>query len=160
MRFGLCALLLLACGCAESQPRSAISADGAYAAVGNDPPGRRPPPTPPFSAKKALLVDRVEEALERYDKDRWERWVDAVDVGELAKDLRLGQEAIDAGRWKVEWLFMNGDEIFEHDFGAHEGFGPGLKRVHEGAKGGPDALSCAECHHRGGFDGAGERSQY
>lgn len=127
--------------------------------AGELPPARRPAPVAPFSSETALLADRVAEALERRDKDRWERFLDAMDRGELANDLRLKQEDVDAGKWKLEWLFQNGDELFEHDFGDGEGFGPGRLRVHLGPGGGPDALSCAECHHRGGFDGAGERSQ-
>src|SRR5687768_13636045 len=151
MRLALVVLLAIVCACAESGSDSPTVSAGAYEPVGDNPPGRRPPPPPPFTARKALIVDRVGDAVERYDLERWERWVDAVDVGELAKDIRINQRNIDAGHWKLEWLFQNGDELFEHDFGSNEGFGPGLKRVHEGKLGGPDALSCAECHHRGGF---------
>lgn len=122
-------------------------------------PGRRPPPEAPFSAGRSLLAERVEEALERFDRDRWEKMVDAMDPGELAADLRVPQQEIDAEKWRLDWLFLMGDELFEHDFSRVEGFGPGRKRVHLGPVGGPDSLSCAECHHRGGFDGAGDLSQ-
>lgn len=122
-------------------------------------PNRRPPPTAPFSADRTLLADRVEEALERYDLDRWERFVNAVDPGELMTDLRVAEHEIAEGKWRLEWLFLLGDELFEHDFARLEGFGPGQKRIHLGEAGGPDALACNECHHRGGFDGAGDLSQ-
>jgi len=122
-------------------------------------PGRRPPPTAPFGSDRALLADRVEEALERFDRDRWEKFVDAIDPGELMTDLRVAEEEIAAGKWRLEWLFLLGDELFEHDFARVEGFGPGRKRVHLGEAGGPDSLACNECHHRGGFDGAGDLSQ-
>lgn len=127
--------------------------------TGEQPPARRPAPAAPFSSETSLLADRVAEAFKRRDKDRWERFLDATDPGELASDLRLKQKDVDAGKWKLAWLFQNGDELFEHEFGDAEGYGPGRLRVHFGAGGGPDALSCAECHHRGGFDGAGERNQ-
>lgn len=127
--------------------------------TGDLPPARRPAPVAPFSSDTALLADRVAEALDRHDKHRWERFLDAMDRGELAGDLRLKQADVDAGKWKLEWLFLNGDELFEHEFGDMEGYGPGRLRVHLGAAGGPDALSCAECHRRGGFNGAGDRSQ-
>ena len=113
----------------------------------------------PYSTNASLLTDRVREALVRYDRDRWEIFVDAMDPGELATDLRLSRDQISRGLWKKEWLFLAGDELFEHDFGTKEGFGPGFSRVHRGAIGGPDAGSCAECHHRGGFDGAGDLTQ-
>lgn len=122
-------------------------------------PNRRPPPTAPFGSNRALLADRVEEALERYDLGRWERLVDAMDPGELISDLRVDDKQIEEGKWRLEWLFLLGDELFEHDFARQEGFGPGRKRIHEGVAGGPDSLACSECHHRGGFDGAGDLSQ-
>lgn len=122
-------------------------------------PHRRPPPEPPFSTDRSLLADRVEEALERHDRERWERFVDATDPGELFGDLRINEDEIARGEWKLEWLFLLGDELFEHDFASVEGFGPGRRRIHHGPSGGPDALSCNECHHRGGFDGAGDLSQ-
>lgn len=139
-------------GCAAPKPE-------ATSVEPTETPGRRPPPSAPFSSDQALLADRVEEALFRYDKGRWERFVDAMDPGELSADLRIAQEEIDTGLWRLEWLFNLGDELFEHDFSGGEGFGPGRKRVHLGVSGGPDSLSCAECHHRGGFDGAGDLSQ-
>lgn len=101
----------------------------------------------------------MEEALERYDLDRWERFADALDPGELIADLRVAEQEIADGKWRLEWLFLLGDELFEHDFSQGEGFGPGRKRIHLGEAGGPDSLACTECHHRGGFDGAGDLSQ-
>ena len=116
-------------------------------------------PILPASSRTTLLTARAEEAVERYNRDRWERFIDAVDVGELSSDIRVSEQHIADGRWSTESLFLAGDELFEHDFGGIDGYGPGYSRVHAGAAGGPDALSCAECHHRGGFDGAGDRSQ-
>ncbi len=148
-----------ACARVDEQAPADLNATTAYPSVGDLPPYRRAPPTAPFSADRALLADRATEALERYDRGRWERFVDAVDPGELSSDLRVDQSAIDRGLWKREWIFLLGDELFEHDMTDADGFGPGLSRVHRGKTGGPDALSCAECHRRGGFDGAGEMSQ-
>lgn len=82
-----------------------------------------------------------------------------MDPGEQAADLRLENHEIAAHRWSKEWLFQDGDDLFEHDFGVHEGYGPGAFRVHRQGVGGPDALSCAECHHRGGPNGSGDLSE-
>lgn len=153
MRRPLIALALGALAACAEPPRSST------AEPGDLPPNRRPPPIAPFTSDRALIRERVEEALERYDRDRWERLVDATDPGERFTDLRVSQEHVDQGLWRFEWLFLMGDELFEHEFSPDEGFGPGRARVHRGAVGGPDALSCAECHHRGGFDGAGDLSQ-
>jgi hypothetical protein len=150
--FAVAALFAVA-GCARPIPEPAPPAEPVSM------PNRRPPPTTSFSSDRALVADRVEEALERYDLDRWERLVDAMDPGELMSDLRIADQEIADGKWRLEWLFLLGDELFEHDFARLEGFGPGRKRIHLGAAGGPDSLSCSECHHRGGFDGAGDLSQ-
>lgn len=162
MRRVISAIALGAASCADPTPLAAPAPTPTYYSGwpgGKDlPPGRRPPPTIPFSSRTALIASRVDEAVERYHMERWEAFIDAVDPGELVGDLRVSQSQIQQGQWKLEWLFANGDELFEHDF-AGDGFGPGFSRVHKGSTGGPDALSCAECHHRGGFDGAGDRSQ-
>lgn len=147
------AVVIAAAGCAKP------AAEPAPPAAPVSMPNRRPPPTAPFGSERVLLADRVEEALERYDLDRWEHFVDSLDPGELMSDLRVAEQEIADGKWRLEWLFLLGDELFEHDFARHEGFGPGRKRIHLGAAGGPDSLACSECHHRGGFDGAGDLSQ-
>jgi hypothetical protein len=145
--------------CASPSSTRADSPDKVYDRLADVPPYHKPPPEVPYSSDSSLLSDRVEEALRLYDTDRWEHFVDALDPGELIEDLHVEQSAIDRGEWKKEWLFQNGDDIFEHEIGPGEGFGPGHFRVHRPLFGGPDATGCSECHHRGGFNGSGDLSQ-
>lgn len=157
LRRSAIALFLLAPGCAQPSGFSMSQSPSAPLAVA--PPHRRAPPSVPYSSDTSLLADRVKEAIALHDRDRWEAFVDAMDPGERASDVRLEQKDVDDGKWKREWLFQNGNDLFDHDFGPTEGYGPGRARVQRPKLGGPDALACVECHQRGGFDGSGDLSQ-
>src|SRR5260370_724487 len=64
-----------------------------------------------------------------------------------------------------------GDELFGCLFRPENGWGngprdptaidytPHLRRVHQGAAGGPDAFGCFSCHSKGGPDGSGTQTQ-
>lgn len=121
------------------------------------------------------LRDAAQDAYARWHRERWERFVDDIDIGELHEDMAVSQSDIEAGKWGIDQLFAIGDEIFERSIRPGRGFGRGqspgqgqpagrhavtqLRRVHEGLLGGPDAGSCNDCHHRGGPDGAGDLTQ-
>ncbi len=111
------------------------------------------PPTP------IELDETVSDAVELYDQERYEEYLEAYERGEDSEHVFLLQTWIDQGRYSVEKLFTFGDGAFEHDFQELDGYGDGsgrnLKRVHEGTYGGRDAHSCAGCHQLGGANGSG-----
>jgi hypothetical protein len=146
---------------------------GAVAALAAHRPS--PPPPEPF-ARLALGPDEAAfaESQGRIELDRWAReqsetWLDAVDPGELAEHTHhVMQPAIDQGKASLAAIFLQGEATFDRRFTLAEGLGtgalgvppPALSRVEHGpAQGGPDAISCRECHSRGGDDGHGELHQ-
>ncbi|MSP62415.1 MAG: hypothetical protein EXR72_19205 [Myxococcales bacterium] len=141
-------------GCRRSEPESAPFATAA----------------PALTPDEIAGADRAAaEEVERWTRERDEQLREAIDPGELAEHTRrIGQADIAAGRVPLADLFLQGEAIFDRDFTRREGLGhgmgplpaPGLSRVeHRAALGGPDALSCRECHGRGGDDGHGELHQ-
>lgn len=134
-------------------------------------------PAVPWDAPpEAALAAAVEGALEFRLRAENDRLLDARDPGEQLAHLQLPLEALEAQLLAPEALFILGDELFEYEFRAEfGGLGnaldpgsfpaagpnprPNLRRVHHGEFGGPDALSCAGCHSRGGLNGSGTQSQ-
>jgi mono/diheme cytochrome c family protein len=121
----------------------------------------------------ALAEEVAAGELERWTRERDERLLEAIDPGEKAEHTRrIRQDDIGRrgeGAPSVADVFLQGEAIFERDFTRKEGLGsglvpgrapPALSRVENRATlGGPDALSCRECHGRGGDDGHGELHQ-
>ncbi|MFO0685125.1 MAG: di-heme oxidoredictase family protein [Sandaracinus sp.] len=117
-------------------------------------------PWPNGSAPSDPALDAmVAEATALADRERADRWLEAYERGEDHEHFGLAQEDIDRGAYDLAFLFRGGDAFFEHRFAPYEGLGAGplapLRRVHGPARGGPDALGCADCHALGGPDGAG-----
>lgn len=131
-------------------------------------PRSEPPPVPsrgPSVVESAVLRAALDVERERWSRERRERQLDAVDPGELIEHSRRHHQLqIDAREVDVAKIFQQGETLFERRFTPPEGLGfgravdRGLTRV-EGPAMGPDAMSCVECHHRGGDDGAGEQHQ-
>lgn len=128
------------------------------------------PSLPPPSPDELEAAERAaRDELARWTRERDEVLVDFIDPGEAAEHATLPlQPDIDAGKLDASRLFLAGETIFERRFTLREGLGtgrlgrppPALSRVENAATvGGPDALSCRECHGRGGDDGAGELHQ-
>ena len=143
--------------------------------------------TPTGSARSALLAEalaipsdpelaqQIVDALEVKRRGDLERAVDALEPGEQLSHATLSQIALDREVFTLEDLFRAGDDLFAYQFRTEQGLGnglagrpgipagpapaPNLRRVHEGAFGGPDAASCADCHSVGGDDGAGALTQ-
>jgi mono/diheme cytochrome c family protein len=121
------------------------------------------------------LLDQIRDALDFRLREEFDRNLDAVDPGELLEHARLSQKAIDRGIFGLDALFVVGDELFEYEFRPNQGLGnrlagragiyaggalpPNMRRVHQGAFGGPDSHNCATCHFKGGPDGAGNNTQ-
>ena len=121
------------------------------------------------------LLQQIADAVDFRQREDFDRALDAVDPGELLEHATLTQAAIDRGIFGPDALFVVGDELFEYEFRPGQGLGnalrgvgarrsgergaPNLRRVHNGAFGGPDSLSCATCHFKSGPDGAGTNTQ-
>lgn len=99
-------------------------------------------------------------ALEQDAWRREQRFLDAVDPGYLFRSTRVRQVEIDAGLWSVDDLYQFGGQLFTLNFSRELGLGAGedgsLQRIHDGRRGGPDAIGCTSCHWRGGLAGAGD----
>ncbi len=127
-----------------------------------------PPPDP-------VLLDEIREALDFRQREDFDRFLDAVEPGELIEHATVTQLGVDKGVYDIDALFVFGDELFEYEFRPENGLGnalersetiragprplPNLRRVHDGEFGGPDSHSCAACHSKGGNDGAGNTTQ-
>ena len=121
------------------------------------------------------LREQLEEALDLRSRDDFDRALDAKDPGELLEHATFTQLAIDNGIFRLDALFVVGDELFDYEFRPEQGLGnrlgkqrgiraghddaPNLRRVHEGEFGGPDSHACSTCHLKGGPDGAGNNTQ-
>lgn len=106
------------------------------------------------------LSDQALGALAADARRREARFLDAVSPGTLFRNTRVPQAEIAAGLWGTEELFQLGGQLFSLNLSAREGLGgadsKALRRFELGARGGPEALSCAACHWRGGPAGGGD----
>ena len=121
------------------------------------------------------LEAEVRDALGKKRREDQERALDAKEPGEQLEHATLTQQALDSGRMTHGDLFRIGDDLFAYQFRPENGLGnglaghpgsvagalppPNLRRVHAGDFGGPDSMSCADCHSVGGDDGAGTLTQ-
>lgn len=120
------------------------------------------------------LIAQLDDAIELYRRESFDRWLDAVDPGELLEHATITQATLDRGIHGLDALFVFGDELFDYEFRIENGLGNGLSSrntlsgalpapnrrvVHEGDFGGPDSHACSGCHSKGGLDGAGTATQ-
>lgn len=129
--------------------------------------------TAPRSSARALGIHRPDSvglsrqqahaALARDARRREERFRDAAEPGHSFASTRVTEDELAA--LSPDVAFEIGAQLFNHRFTSRDGFGDReshgretLRRVHRGARGGPDAYTCAECHRRGGPAGAGDAS--
>jgi mono/diheme cytochrome c family protein len=118
-----------------------------------------------------FLLGQLEKAIDLRRREDFDRTNDARDPGELVQHATLSEAALNRGTLSIEALFIVGDELFAYLFRPENGWGrggadrtaidytPELRRVHAGPAGGPDAFACANCHSKGGPDGAGTNTQ-
>jgi mono/diheme cytochrome c family protein len=104
--------------------------------------------------------EQAHAALAADAERREQRFRDAADPGRSWRATRVEASALAAMR--PEEIYAVGAQLFQHRFTRREGFGgkdrERLSRVHLGARGGPDAYACADCHRRGGPAGGGDSS--
>ncbi|MCX4247225.1 di-heme oxidoredictase family protein [Paraliomyxa miuraensis] len=130
-------------------------------AVGGDDPSPWPGGEPPSDDE---LSAAIAEALELFERERFEEFLEAAEKGEDAEHIFVLQEDVDDGFWDLDQLFRFGDSLFGHVFRPSDGYGSQgvpvpMERVHHGRSGGLDSFSCAGCHSVGGADGAGTATQ-
>jgi len=108
------------------------------------------------------LDDIVTDAVELFELERFEEYLEALESGEDSEHIFVMQEWIDERRFDTERLFLFGDSAFEHDFRLRDGIGAESvlvpRRVHLARRGGIDNYSCGGCHFQGGVNGAGPAS--
>ena len=106
------------------------------------------------------LTDQAYPALASDARRREARFRDAAEPGYLFRTTAVPQEELAAGLWSNAEIFDIGGQLFNLVFTAPMGFGgadsPALRRFQRGARGGPDGLSCVNCHWRGGPAGGGD----
>lgn len=128
--------------------------------------------TIPSDQELALEID---DALGKKHREDLDRALDAREPGEQLEHATLSQLALDRQVFTLDDLFRVGDDLFAYQFRPEQGLGnalaghagieagpfaaPNLRRVQQGAFGGPDAMSCGDCHAVGGDDGAGTLTQ-
>jgi hypothetical protein len=117
------------------------------------------------------LLEQLSDAIDLRRREDFDRMLDARDPGELVEHATLTDVSFEHRDVGIETLFVVGDELFAYLFRPENGWGrggperaasdytPRLQRVHRGASGGPDAFACANCHSKGGPDGAGTQTQ-
>lgn len=121
------------------------------------------------------LAAEIDDAIGRKRRADFERAIEAKEPGESLEHARLPQIALDREDFTLAQIFQRGDDLFAYSFRPEDGLGnaladhagipagplpkPNLRRVQQGGFGGPDAMSCGECHSVGGDDGAGTASQ-
>lgn len=112
--------------------------------------------------RSADLREEARRALEQDARRRESRFLDAAQSGRALTLTRASQASIEAGSWPVRELYQLGAQLFHQTFTRAQGLGDpagdGLRRIHRGAEGGPDAYRCADCHRKGGIAGAGDAS--
>ena len=118
-----------------------------------------------------VLAKDLERAVELRQRENFDRVLDARDPGELVEHATLSEAALDRRVLGIDSLFVVGDELFGYLFRPENGWGSGspdrkdpnytprLRRIQQGAAGGPDAFGCFSCHSKGGPDGAGTQTQ-
>jgi hypothetical protein len=129
---------------------------GALANAADEDPVPWPRGQPPSPTD---LDDKLSDAVELFELDREEEFLEAFEFGEESEHIFVLQRQIDAGYYTPEGLFRRGDSIFEHEFRDRDGYGDAnnvrLIRVHDGARGGLDGYQCGGCHAVGGLNGSG-----
>jgi len=122
-------------------------------------------------ADDTVLTELLAKAIDLRRREDFDRMLDARDPGELVEHATLTDVDFDYRKLGIDTLFVVGDELFAFLFRPENGWGgkgrragdidytPSPQRIHNGLAGGPDAFACANCHSKGGPDGAGTQSQ-
>jgi hypothetical protein len=121
---------------------------------------------PPTAQPAPLGLEAAREAHRMAARRHELRLREAARPGALVRDLHaaLDAERVAAGQICLGELADLGQLLFEHEYTFSDGLGGGsaagapagpFRRVHGGAFGGPETISCPSCHWIGGPNGAG-----
>lgn len=113
-----------------------------------------------------LSLDAARDAHRAAARRHELRFREAADPGAFLRGARAALEAdrLAAGDICIAEVADRGELIFDHEYGFVDGLGGGsaksaprgpFRRVHAGAFGGPETVSCPSCHWLGGPNGAG-----
>jgi hypothetical protein len=137
-------------------------------------PPWQPPPGLGGAAHAQLDEATAARWLDWRDAREQARMYEALDPARAHARYRIEQASIDRGCVSTPALIDLGRALFMRRWTLAEGFGnnlagvpdtlagpnppPNMRRFQRGHFGGPDANSCLDCHWKGGFIGAGDRS--
>jgi hypothetical protein len=121
-----------------------------------------PPLTQPAPLSREAALEAQRAAARRHEL----RLREAAMPGSFLRDLHaaLDPTRVAAGEVCPGELADLGELLFQHEYGLADGLGGGeaaraatgpFRRVHGGAFGGPETVSCPSCHWIGGPNGAG-----
>lgn len=102
----------------------------------------------------------AQRVLNWRERQRRERWLEELDPELVRNSLRLEQAQIDQGCVDLDQIVDVGRGLFLRNFTRADGWGHAeaqVRRVQVAGEGGPDALSCQNCHWKGGSAGSGDR---
>ena len=114
-----------------------------------------------------LSLEAAREAHRLAERRHLLRLREARAPGSFLREVHaaLDPERVAGGEICPDELANLGELVFEHEYGFADGLGGGqavatnpagpFRRVHEGAFGGPETISCSSCHWIGGPNGAG-----
>jgi hypothetical protein len=120
----------------------------------------------PLRRPEPLGIEAAREAHRRAELRHALRLREAAEPGSFMRRVgaSLAEEKMAAGEICLSEVADLGELIFEHEYGFADGLGGGaaasaaagpFRRVHGGAFGGPETISCTSCHWVGGPHGAG-----
>lgn len=120
---------------------------------------------PPVEQPAPLSLEAARAAHRLAERRRELRFREAAEPGFFLREMHaaLDPERIAAGEICLSDLAERGQLLFEHEYSFDDGLGSGsrepgggpFRRVHRGAFGGPEAISCPSCHWIGGPNGGG-----
>ena len=124
---------------------------------------------PPVDRPAPLSLDAAREAHRSAERRHELRLREAAAPGSFLRELRseLDADRMAAGKVCLAELADLGQLLFEHEYNFPDGLGGGgsatapagpFRRVHRGAFGGPETISCPSCHWVGGPNGAGSET--
>jgi hypothetical protein len=121
---------------------------------------------PSLERPAPLSVEAARDAYRSAERRHALRFREAAAPGSFIREMHaaLDAEQIAAGRVCLADVADLGELLFAHEYGLADGLGHGpsakaptgpFRRVHQGAFGGPETISCPSCHWIGGPNGAG-----
>ena len=121
---------------------------------------------PTLAQPAPLSLDAAREAVRLGARRHELRLREAAAPGSFLREMHAALEAkrVATGQVCPQELADLGQLLFEHEYNFADGLGGGasakgpagpFRRVHGGAFGGPETISCPSCHWIGGPNGAG-----